>query len=222
MQAILQAAPASCRASISGVLTRIVGAVLAAGQSRRMGRPKALLRCGSSGETFVARVVRALAGGGADEVLVVGRPDDDALRRAVRALAGGVRFLENPAAERGQLSSLVVAADDATRAGAGALLVMPVDMPLVRGETVAAVIAAFRHSRPPIVRATHRGRHGHPVLFSAALFEELRRADPSVGARQVVRAHAADTVDLDVDDAGVLRDVDVASDYRALFGADPE
>lgn len=205
----------------SGVATRIAGAVLAAGQSRRMGRSKALLPCGSSGETFVARVVRALAEGGVDEVLVVGRPDDDALRRAVGDLAGS-RFLENPAAERGQLSSLVVAADDAARTASSALLVMPVDMPLVRCETVAAVIAAFRHTRPSVVRATHRGRHGHPVLFSAALFDELRQADPSVGARQVVRAHAAEAVDLEVDDAGVLRDVDAASDYRAVFGADPE
>ena len=58
------------------------------------------------------------------------------------------------------------------------------------------------------MRATYRGRHGHPVLFARGLFDELRTADPAVGAKAVVRRYAAETLDLDVDDPAVLHDID--------------
>ena len=72
-----------------------------------------------------------------------------------------------------------------------------------------------------MARVTHRGRHGHPVVFGSAVFEELRRADLNSGAKAVVHAHALDILNVEVDDSGVLRDVDTPRDYRELFGRDP-
>jgi CTP:molybdopterin cytidylyltransferase MocA len=86
---------------------------------------------------------------------------------------------------------------------------------------VSAVLAAAATSACPIVRATHHGRHGHPVLFRSCLFDELRRADPEAGAREVVRADPGRVLDLEVEDPAVLRDVDVPGDYVALFGVAP-
>jgi molybdenum cofactor cytidylyltransferase len=94
---------------------------------------------------------------------------------------------------------------------------MPVDMPLVRPDTVRRAIAAFLSAHAPIVRVTHEGRHGHPVVFGRAVFDDLRHADYSIGAKAVLQTHAAAILNVEVDDAAVLRDVDTPEDYRAIF-----
>ena len=185
-----------------------------------MGRPKALLQCGPAGERFVTRLIRVLYEGGIAGVVIVSRPNDTALA-AVVAEAPRVRLIENPDPDRGQLSSLLSGIVEAERLGADGVLVMPVDIPMVQSTTIARAIRVFIDSGVSIVRATHQGRHGHPVVFASRLFDELRRTDAAVGAKAVLANHAADLVNLDVDDPGVLRDVDDPADYRALFGDSP-
>jgi CTP:molybdopterin cytidylyltransferase MocA len=199
---------------------RIVGIVLAAGQSSRMGRSKPLLPCVPSAETFVARVVRVLREGGVPDVVVVGRPEDAALRAHVDGLVPTTTFVENRDAARGQLTSLIVGIDHAQLHGADAVVVMPVDIPQVKPETVATLLAAVG-SQAPIVRVGYAGRHGHPVLFREVVFEELRTADPAIGAKAVLLAHASDILNIAVDDPGVVRDVDVPDDYARLFAEGP-
>lgn len=182
-----------------------------------MGRHKALLRCGPGGETFVRRLAMALAGGGVDRVVVVGRRGDAALQAEVEGLPAAARYLENPDADAGQLSSLLAALAAVDRPGVTAILVTPVDAPLIEPATVSRLLGALRSTGAPIVRATYRGRHGHPVIFARTVFEDLRNADPSLGARAVVRAYADGVVDLDVNDPGVLGDVDTPDDYRTLL-----
>jgi len=199
----------------------IPGVILAAGRSTRMGRAKPLLPCGPDGESFVRRLARALCEGGVPHVLVVGRPEDHALRDEVAALPVPARFVENPGADAGQLSSVLAGLDAADVPGTRGLLVTPVDAPLVTAGTVAALLAAFASTGAPIVRAVYRGTHGHPVVFSRDVFDSLRRADPNVGAKAVLRAHEGAIRNVEVDDAGVVADVDTPDDYRALFGRGP-
>jgi molybdenum cofactor cytidylyltransferase len=194
----------------------VPGIILAAGRSLRMGRSKALLPCGDSGDTFVRRLAAALCEGGVEEALVIGRPDDDELRAEVEALAVRARYVENPKADEGQLSSVLAGLAAADRPGVRAILVTPVDAPMIAPATVAALIAAFRSSAAPILRAVHLGRHGHPVIFSREVFGDLRHADPALGARAVLRAHAPRVVDVEVADPGVLGDIDTPADYDAL------
>src|SRR4051812_14164501 len=183
-----------------------------------MGRPKALLACGPGADTFVSHVVTAMRDGGADDVLVVARADDEDLRREV--LRGGARVIVNPDPDRGQLSSLLAGLDAADRPGVAGVLVMPVDIPFVRAATVARLKAAFAAGDAPIVRPVFAGRHGHPVIFGRRAFDDLRRADPAIGAKAVVRAHAASILDVEVDDPMILRDVDTPDDYRVLLAGD--
>ena len=197
--------------------TMIPALILAAGRSSRMGRTKALLPAGRD-ETFLTLLVRALRHGGADHIIVIGRPEADDLHAAVDTLDGGAQFVVNPDPDRGQLSSLLEGLEVADVAGTGGVLVMPVDMPLVRADTVARVIAAFDVSRAPIVRATVGGRHGHPVVFARSVFGELRCADPAVGAKVVLRAHAHAIVNVEVEDEGAVTDVDAPEDYVRVFG----
>ncbi len=199
----------------------VPGLILAAGRSSRMGRSKALLQCAPDSESFVRRLARSLHDGGVQQVLIVGRPDDEALRHEVAAMPLPARFVENPGADAGQLSSILAGLEAADVPITSGLLVTPVDAPLVTPATVAALLAMFSSTGASIVRAVYRGRHGHPVVFSRDVFESLRRADPDVGAKAVLRAHADAIVNVDVDDAGVVGDVDTPEDYRALFGREP-
>lgn len=183
-----------------------------------MGRPKALLPCGPGEITFVRRLALALAEGGVDGVLVVGRLGDAALLAEVDDFPMPARFVENPDTEAGQLSSLLAGLAAVDRPGVRGLLVTPVDAPLIEAATVAALLDWLRSTGAPIVRATYEGRHGHPVIFGRAVFDDLRHADPSLGARAVVRAYAGRVVDVAVNDPGVLGDVDTPENYRTLLG----
>jgi molybdenum cofactor cytidylyltransferase len=198
-------------------MPRLIGIVLAAGESKRMGRPKALLPCPPDGHTFVTQAVRTLHTGGIDEVGVVGRPHDSALRTEVsRQARPVVAYLENLTPERGQISSLLVGVSYAEACDADGVMVLPVDIPSVKAATVRSLCDAFDRGAARIVRAVYQGRHGHPVIFGRPVFAELRAADLSVGAREVLRRDPARVFEVAVDDPGVLRDVDVPDDYRRL------
>jgi molybdenum cofactor cytidylyltransferase len=178
-----------------------------------MGQSKALLRISREGTTFVAQLTSSLVTAGVADVLVVGRPEDDALARELDAQAMAVRFVPNEHADEGQLSSVLAGLNAADRPGVTGILVTPVDAPFIRPETIRALLATFAARHPPIVRATYQGRHGHPVIFGRSVFAELRRANAAIGAKAVVQAHAVDRVDFDVDDPAVVDDIDNPDDY---------
>lgn len=176
-----------------------------------MGQPKALLP--AAGDTFLRRAVDALRAGGCDEVTVVVRPpaDDDSRRIDTEARASGAAVVA--ADSREQVDSLR-AALRADGGAAEAVVVTPVDLPHTGGGVVAALIGAFRGTRAPVVVPTYRGVHGHPVLFSRAVFAELLDGALPEGARSVVHAHAHELAEVAVEEAGVLHDVDTPADYR--------
>jgi molybdenum cofactor cytidylyltransferase len=201
---------------------RIVGLLLAGGRSSRMGRPKALLPLGR--ETFLARTLRTLEAGGIDDIVIVTGLHDAEIRQARQdvPLVAGTRVVFNPAHESGQLSSLVAGLDALAPHHPEAILVALVDQPLVRASTVVHLVAEFHRAPAPVVRPVFEGRRGHPVLFAQETFALLRAAPPDEGARAVVRALGEQVRDVEVDDPGVVLDVDTPEDYeRALRFAEP-
>lgn len=194
--------------------------ILAAGRSTRMGRPKALLEVAPGGPTFVERIAATLRDGGVSEVLVVGRNDDGALRDVVERLAFPVRYVVNARPDEGQLSSIVAGIDAVDHPGLSAVLITLVDLPLIEPRLVEALLDAHAATGSPLVRAVHGARHGHPMVVARRLFDDLRHADPSVGAKAVVRLYASSIVDVEADNDGVLLDVDDPADYdRLISGA---
>lgn len=192
------------------------GVILAAGDSARMGFPKALLHT-PAGRPFAASIAATFAAAGiTDIVLVTGRDHDriaDAL--AHERLPVSPRIVRNPDPSRGQLSSLLIGID-ALPADAPAAVVTLVDVPLMTAETVRLVISEWQRTQAPIVRPAIGEQHGHPVVFARRLFQELRNAPLDVGAKAVVRTHADEIVNVPVTDAGCLVDVDTPRDYEAL------
>jgi molybdenum cofactor cytidylyltransferase len=192
--------------------------VLAAGKSSRMGRPKALLPIGSSGDTFLTRILDVLRTGGIERAFVVVGGDADAVRATLPPDNAFLRVIENPAYEQGQLSSLLVGLSAAADADVEAVMVTLVDLPLISADTVRAVLDAHRRSPDAaLVRPRRGNRHGHPVIFHRRLFGELRHAEPSTGAKPVVHAHAAEEVNVDVGDDGAFTDVDTPDDYERFI-----
>lgn len=180
-----------------------------------MGRPKALLPIGRS-DTFLSRSARVLRAAGADEVLVIVGYHAGPIRELVEREQLDVRVVENPNPSDGQLSSLLAGLEAVDHPGVQAVLVTLVDVPLVAEQTVRAVVEAYRRTGAPIVRPARNGRHGHPVLFDRAVFGELRRADPALGAKAVLRAREAEILDVPVTDEGAFRDIDTPEAYERL------
>ena len=195
----------------------VAAIILAAGDSTRMGRPKALL-ADPEGRPFVARLVRTCAVAGCSPIVVVTGRDHAAVAEALAAdrLPVNPVVVNNPAPARGQLSSLWIGLDAVGSPESEAALVTLVDVPMVSPATVRQVIDAWRQRRAPIVRPAMGGRHGHPVLFDRMVFDELRRAPLADGAKAVVRAHAGRLVNVPVDDDGCLVDVDTPDEYEAM------
>jgi molybdenum cofactor cytidylyltransferase len=198
----------------------IPAVVLAAGKSSRMGRTKALLPIGASGETFLTRIIRVLREGGAEAIVVVIGGDAAAVRASLPREDASITAVDNPNYEQGQLSSLLVglAAVEQRHESVKAVMVTLVDLPLISASTVRSVLDAYR-AKPgaPLVRPRRGNRHGHPVIFGHSIFGELRRADPSMGAKSVVHAHAAEEVNVDVDDEGAFIDIDTPEDYERFI-----
>jgi molybdenum cofactor cytidylyltransferase len=195
-------------------MSAVDGIVLAAGRSTRMGQPKAQLEL-PSGRTFLEQAVHTLRDAGCRYVVAVVNDAEDWTARLADVAGAAVVINDQPKSEQIDSIRLGLAhlPDDAAAA-----VVLPVDIPRVKTETVRAVVDAFAQDQTPVIVPTHQGTPGHPVLFARAVFGELM-ADPLPrGAESIVEAHAADRTEIAVDDPGVLFDVDVPAEYRELRG----
>ncbi len=180
---------------------RVGAIILAAGESRRMGRPKALLPL--QGRTFVEVLIGRLAEAGAAPVVLVLGFAGDEVRQAVKLSLA--RVVQNPDPARGQLSSILCGLDALAPDDLDGVFVAPVDSPRIRVDTLKGMLVAFPGRS--LVVPTYRGRRGHPVLFASNLFPALRQAPPEIGARAVVRSEPG-RLELELDDPAVLEDFD--------------
>lgn len=187
----------------------IAGIVLAAGFSRRMGRPKLLLQL--QGKPVLRWAVERLLPHVEDVVVVTGQ-DDAPIREALAGLT--VRFAVNPAPQAGQGSSIAVGVA-ALKPWTRAVLIALGDQPRIPDPVVPALVEALGRSGKAIVAPVYRGTQGNPVLFSAAVFPELRALTGDAGARAVVTADPA-RVERVALDLPMPPDVDTPEDYARL------
>src|SRR2546429_990354 len=187
---------------------RAVAIVPAAGSAERFGGGKLLTPI--DGEPMLDHTIRALLDGGASEIIVVvGRDARAELERDVNALLDPrVRPVENPDPSRGMFSSIQ---EGVAQAQGDAILILPGDMPFVAPATVRAVLDAYGR-RPAIVSPRYRGKRGHPVALPPSLRDEIRAAGARATLHEVIHAHADLRVDVDVEDRGIVRDVDRLDD----------
>jgi molybdenum cofactor cytidylyltransferase len=192
----------------------IVAVVLSAGESSRMGRPKALLPV--DGVRFIEKIVTALKSTRVAKIIAVLGHDADEMRRQIGDLP--VTMVVNPNYKQGQLSSLVAAINSIQSskdsASVDGILVHLVDHPYINPDLVNLMIDRFHETKKLIVVPRYQGRRGHPVIFSSALFAELLAAPLDQGAKTVVHAHRDETLEIDTEDEGVTIDIDTPEEYR--------
>jgi molybdenum cofactor cytidylyltransferase len=187
--------------------------VLAAGESRRMGYPKALLRY--RGRTFLESILDAAAAAGIEKKLIAIAPDGDKMLE--NCDLQNASLIRNESPEAGPIGSVRAGVRAVFNHPVEALLVWPVDHPHVSVATVQALVARFYETKGAIVVPAYRGRRGHPVLFSRSVFEELLEAPDSEGARAIVRKDPGRVIEVPVDDGAVLEGIDTPAQYEALL-----
>jgi molybdenum cofactor cytidylyltransferase len=202
--------------SLSGLPAAIAGLILSGGASRRMGTPKALLPFQS--ETFLDRLIRIFSAI-CDPVIVVVGQHGDQIRSGIER-GGEVLFAVNPDPDRGMLSSLqcglaMVPPD------ADAALFLPVDHPQMALDTVQRIADRFLRDRAPVTVPVYRGEHGHPVCIARPLIDELLALPPEAKASDVIHRHVERTSYVDVQDPGVVTDVDDPAAYADLLARHP-
>ena len=190
--------------------------ILAAGLSTRMGRIKATLPLPPS-DTFITRIIRTLLNSDVDDIVAVLGHEAAAVAESIVKSGLPARLVVNDAYETGQFSSLLTGLNAVDRPGVSGMLMTLVDVPLVSPASVRAVIARYRATGAPVVRAVRGDEHGHPVLIDRSLFAQLRAADRGAGAKPVVRAHASPAGDVVVDDPGAFLDIDTPEAYQRLL-----
>jgi molybdenum cofactor cytidylyltransferase len=188
--------------------------VLAAGLSRRMGRPKLLLEL--RGKPVIRHVVEGVLEAGIRRVLVVTGPENEALARALAGLE--VQIAVNPAPESGQASS-VAAGVSALPAGTDAVLIALGDQPGVRADVIPALIEAIKAPGKVIAAPRYADGLGNPVLFAAPVFAELLTLTGDRGARAVVERDPARLALVDIA-FPMPRDIDTPEDYERLSALD--
>lgn len=163
------------------------------------------------GATFLETVVRTARASGADPVVVV-------TSESTPAPTGSIR-VDNPDPSSEQIVSLRRALARLANTGVDGVLVWPVDCPLVRADTVAALMDAAGSDEAEIVIPTFAGRQGHPTWFAREVWGELMVASED-GAREVIRRDPGRVQRVLVADPAVLADLDTREDLaRVLAGA---
>lgn len=178
-----------------------------------MGEFKQLLPYGD--KAFVVRCVDNLLAAAVDEVLVVTGHRDSDVRQALADYK--VKIVFNPNYREG-MSTSIQAGVRAVAENAQAMLIALADQPQIGTRIVNQVIEAFERTSLPIVIPAYNHKRGHPIILHARLKDEILAITPGIGLKEVVQAHAAEILYVEVADEAVLMDFDYPEDYRRLGG----
>jgi molybdenum cofactor cytidylyltransferase len=190
----------------------IAGIILAAGESQRMGRDKALLTY--HGKTFLETIIQNLNAAGIEKIAVVLGHHAEVIQAKVNLAA--TQLVVNHEYPQGQTSSLQLGLETVATDQPDAVILCLVDHPAVPAEVIARLKQHFESTHAPVIIPTHNGERGHPVVISKALFPELLALSPGEPANAVIRKYRPETLFLEVADRGILIDVDEPRNYERL------
>jgi molybdenum cofactor cytidylyltransferase len=198
------------------------GVILAAGESSRMGRDKALLPWPPQSEgqtpskdTFLSATIESFNLSTDFVVVVAG---ENAVNLTPVVYANGASIVINPDPSRGQFSSLQVALHEVLNRGRDAAMITLVDRPPAKQATIQALLAAFEAAPETIwgVVPEFSGRRGHPFVVGREMIEAFLREPVTANARDVQQRHGDRILYVAVDDATTAMNINTPADYAAL------
>ena len=189
--------------------------VLAAGQSKRMGKLKPLLRLND--KTFLEHIISVLKNSDVDRITVVIGAEADTIKQSVDL--SGTNIVINKDYQKGQLSSLIAGIKKSPQ-DTQALLLCLVDNPFITEKVINKIVRKFKETNNPIIVPVFDKERGHPTLFSKSLFHELLKAPQDKGARHVLYSNEDKVLELEVSERGILIGINTADDYKLHFGID--
>jgi len=198
----------------------IEGIILAAGNSTRMGFPKALLKAGKY--TFIETIILKLISASIKNIMVILGNNYSFVQPII--IKYPVKLLKNENVDGGQISSIRIALENISNEAKG-FISFPVDFPFVTVETLKALIDAFLITEKSIIIPKYKNRRGHPVIFKKIIFPYFFYCPLDEGARWIMKNFDSEIYEVDVEDDGVLYNINSLTDYRnaiSLFNISEE
>ncbi len=183
--------------------------ILAAGESKRMGKPKLLLPFGES--TIIGTVVNNTIQSKADKTLVVLGSDEDKVIEKIDDLP--VKITVNTNFREGMLSSIqwgFESLPEKTRA----VLVVLGDQPSISSSVINKIIDAYNQTEKGIVLPVYNKKRGHPVLIDMKYRDEVKQLSSDIGMHELIHNHAEDVLEVEVGTQRILNDIDTVEDYN--------
>ena len=195
---------------------RVGAIILAGGSSARMGRAKQLLPLGDS--TVLEKTITNVRGAEVNEiVLVLGASAETIRRQLPLSLLEGLNVVVNRAYREGMSSSLRAGISALDQRSEAALIILG-DQPFIRSQTMDQVIKAYRRDQAQIVIPSFHGTRGNPVLLDRSIFSEVMALEGDMGSRAIFGNHLGGIAKVEVEDEGILLDIDDPDDYDRLRG----
>jgi len=187
---------------------KIGAVVLAAGESKRMGRQKLLLPWHD--KTMIEEVIDHLLASRVNEILVILGSDSIRIEQKIKNYP--VKTTVNPLYKKGMLSSVQWGFDKMERDIQGILVCLG-DQPLIQAYVIDRIIDSHKNSTKGIIIPVYKKKRGHPVLIHSQYKEEIKNLDPEIGLRGLMNSHPEDIYEVPVDSPGILKDIDNQDDY---------
>lgn len=194
--------------------SRIALVILAAGKSTRFPGNKLLVRIGE--ESLIEKIVKTSLKSRVDEIVVVTGYESDKVKKALEEAGNDrIKIVYNQFYEEGQSTSVRTGVREVLGEVDG-VMIHPADVAFITSEDIDRLIEVFELTRAPIVVASHRGRHGHPILFSKSIYHEiLTISEERRGLKELVEKYREDIVEVESSPYTII-DIDTVEDLKKI------
>ncbi|MBC3887194.1 NTP transferase domain-containing protein [Acetobacterium paludosum] len=196
---------------------KIAAIIIAAGYSSRMDGFKPLLKFGN--DTAVERVVKTYKKAGVDQIILVMGYRAEEIKSYFENTP--VQCIINENFDQGMYTSIVkglTLVDDRM----AAFFIHPVDIPLVKEQTIQQLMVFFEKSEKRIIYPSFLGKRGHPPLIHSRYKNSIMTNNQDGGLKRLLETYADDAIDLPLEDESILMDMDTPTDYQALLCYDSQ
>ena len=183
--------------------------ILAAGESKRMGKQKLLLPFGK--KTIVETVIDNVIQSRVEKALVVLGANRDEIENKIRELP--IKIVFNPNFSTGMLSSIKKGFQEAPET-VQAVLIMLGDQPSISAVTINKVIDTYEKTKKGIILPIYKNERGHPILIDMKYRKEVENLNPEIGLRELVYRQSEDILEVDVEASAIINDIDDMKDYE--------